>query len=236
MIRVLLADDEAAAREALVVILDAEEGIRVIATTADGRDALYQARSLAPDVVVMDLRMPVLDGMAATAELRSGDGPRPGVLALTTFATDDLALEALRAGAGGFCAKADPPEELARAIRIVAAGDAVVSPAVLRGLLARLVVPFSEPPVPCSGRELEVLAVVCEGATNAEIAERLHICDATVRTHLLHLREKFGARSRAELVVKGWERGLNRRCRPTSLPTTPQGRTHWSTLPQQRTG
>lgn len=220
-----MADDEAGARESLAVILDAEEDIEVVGTATDGADALDQARELNPDVVVMDLRMPVLDGLAAIGELSSGHGPGPGVLALTAFATEEAALESIRAGAGGFCAKADPPEELARAIRMVAAGDAVVSPGALRGLLARLVLPSSQPPVPCSARELEVLATVAEGATNAEIAQRLHICDATVRTHLRHLREKLGARNRTELAINAWERGLRHR-HPASSPTsTPWGGT-----------
>lgn len=213
MIRVVVVDDEAAARESIAVILESEDDLLVVGLGKDGTEALELSRRLAPDVVVMDLRMPGLDGVSATRHLVDGPGPHPAVLAVTTFATDDLALEAIRAGAGGFCSKADSPDAIVRAVRTVASGEAVVSPGVLHALLGRLVNRVVDPPEECSARELEVLAVVAEGATNDEIAERLFISEATVRSHIQHLRTKLDARSRVELVVRAQEFGLGLKTR-----------------------
>lgn len=210
MIRVVIADDEPAVVESLSVILGSEDDLEVVGTAGDGAEVLDKVHQVRTDVVVMDLKMPGMDGLAATRRLATAGRRHPAVLALTTFATEELALAAIRSGAAGFCAKADPPDDLARAVRTVAKGDAVVSPMVLRGLLSRLVRPVLGEEVACSARELEVLVLVSEGATNGEIAARLFISDATVRTHLRHLREKLRARTRAELVVRAWERGLNR--------------------------
>jgi DNA-binding NarL/FixJ family response regulator len=212
-VSVLVVDDEPEVRESIEVILGAEPGLRVIGGAGDGEEALRVARHLRPDVVVMDLRMPVLDGVSATRRIQQELSPPPAVLALTTFATDEMALDAIRAGAGGFCSKADPPAALAEAVRTVARGESIVSPAVLRALLGRLVPPEPAAPADCSARELEVLAIVAEGATNDEVALRLSISEATVRSHLAHLRLKLGARTRAELVVRAWELGLVRRNR-----------------------
>ncbi len=208
MIRVLVVDDEPEARDSIAVILGAEEDLEVVAVASDGAEAIERNRELRPDVVVMDLRMPGMDGVTATAELVRDPRHAPAVLALTTFASDDLALQAIRAGAAGFSCKGDSPDALAQAVRTVSGGDAIVSPGVLRGLLDRLVGPVTAPPADCSPRELEVLAVVAEGATNGEIADRLYISETTVRTHVQHLRSKLGARSRAELVVRAQELGV----------------------------
>lgn len=191
------------------MILGAESDLEVVGTASDGHEALEMASTTRPDVVVMDLRMPGMDGLAATRRLVTGTPPVPAVLALTTFATDEVALDAIRAGAAGFCAKADPPEALAAAVRTVACGDAVVSPPVLRDLLERLVPPAAAvSPGALSQREAEILGVVAEGASNYEIGRRLCISEATVRTHVQHLREKLSARSRAELVVRAFELGV----------------------------
>ncbi|MHB8294733.1 MAG: response regulator [Acidimicrobiales bacterium] len=209
MTRVLIADDEEAVRRTISVILGAESDLEVVGSASDGKEALDMVDRTRPDVVVMDLRMPGMDGLAATRRLVTGPPPVPAVLALTTFATDEVALDAIRAGAAGFCAKADPPEVLAAAVRTVASGDAVVSPPVLRDLLERLVPPPAPVPVrTCSQREAEILGVVAEGASNYEIGRRLYISEATVRTHVQHLREKLSARSRAELVVRAYELGV----------------------------
>lgn len=210
MIDVLVADDESAARESIALILDAEDDLCVIGTASGGQQALDMSAKLHPDVVVMDLRMPGMDGIAATQALCNRARPHPAVLALTTFATDEMALGAIRAGAAGFCAKADPPAMLADAVRTVAAGDAVVSPRVLKALLGRLIAPASAPKLPAemTPREIDVLLLVAQGEPNGTISKALSISDATVRSHVAHLRTKLGARTRAELVVRAWEAGL----------------------------
>lgn len=208
VIGVLVVDDEAAVRDSMEVILDAEEDLQVLGAVSDGDEALVAVRRLAPQVVLMDLRMPRLSGVEATRRLVKSAWPCPAVLALTTFATDDMAVEAIRAGAAGFCSKADPPAAIAEAVRTVARGESVVSPGVLRAVLERFVGPAVQAPADCSARELEVLAVVGEGANNDEVARRLSISEATVRSHVMHLRTKLRARTRAELAVRAWELGL----------------------------
>ncbi len=208
MIRVLVADDEETVRDSIAVILGAQDDIEVVALAADGREAVELSRSLSPDVVVMDLRMPGVDGVAATRMVVAEGRSTPAVLALTTYASDDSAIAAIRAGATGFCAKVDPSAALADAVRTVAAGDSIVSPGVLRALLGRLAGQEASGGIPCSPRELEVLAVVAEGAGNAEIARRLFISEGTVRTHIEHLRDKLDAKTRAQLVVRAHQLGL----------------------------
>jgi len=225
VIRVVIVDDESIVVEALAVILSCEEDLEVVGTAGDGAEALECVERVGPDVVVMDLKMPGMDGITATRHLVAGGRGHPTVLALTTLATEDLALDAIRAGAAGFCAKADPPGALAQAIRAVTKGDAVVSPIVLGALLNRLVGPTGPSPaeagpakagpaevgkVACTARERDVLVALSRGENNDEVAARLFISEATVRTHIGHLRTKLGARSRTELVVRAWERGLNR--------------------------
>jgi DNA-binding NarL/FixJ family response regulator len=208
MIRIVAVDDEAKVLEAITIILEAEDDFEVVGTAVDGEAAVQLARRLKPDVVVMDLRMPGMGGVAATEALRALDLPL-SVLALTTFATEEAALEVLQAGAAGFCAKTDPPDALVRAVRAAGRGDSVVSPAVLRALLPRLLPAKPVPPTNCTEREAEVLALVAKGANNPEICSQLHISDATVRSHLYHLRNKLDARTRAQLVVRAFELGLS---------------------------
>ncbi|MHB8294960.1 MAG: response regulator transcription factor [Acidimicrobiales bacterium] len=212
MTAVIVVDDEPAMRESIATILGAEDDIDVVATAAGGEQALELLAGTRVDVMVMDLRMPGMDGEEATRRLLERPAPRPAVLVLTAFATDEAALSAIRAGASGFCAKTDRPEALADAVRVVARGDAVVSPAVLRALLERLA-----PHAPGAGlardvtsRELAVLRLVAAGASNEEICQELLVAETTVRSHVAHLRTKLGARSRAELVVKAWEAGIRR--------------------------
>lgn len=209
MIDLLVVDDEAAARESMTIILDAEPDLHVLGTAADGQQALDRIDRLHPHVVVMDLRMPGMDGLAASRALAGRPPRQPAVLALTTFATDTMAVEAIRAGAAGFCTKADPPAALAAAIRTVHHGDAVVSPAILKALLGRIVHTGPQRPLPAglTPRELDVLHRVARGDTNTDIMRHLHISEATVRSHIAHLRTKLRARSRAELVVRAWEAG-----------------------------
>jgi DNA-binding NarL/FixJ family response regulator len=206
--RVVVVDDETMVQEAISIILDAEDDLEVVGTASNGEEVLARIDELLPDVVVMDLRLPGMGGVAATEALNARGLPL-SVLALTTFATDEAALDALRAGAAGFCAKADPPDALVRAVRAAANGESVVSPGVLRALLPRLSASKPRLPASCTEREVEVLALVATGANNSEICSRLHISDATVRSHLYHLRSKLDARSRAELVVRAYQLGLS---------------------------
>jgi DNA-binding NarL/FixJ family response regulator len=206
LIRVVVVDREAMARESIATILEAEEDLDIIGVASDGRQAVRIVSDREPDVAVVDLDVPVIDGVRATRILRKRH-PALGILAWTTFVREELAFDALRAGATGYCAKSDPPDALVQAVRIVASGESVVSPGVLRALLDRMRPLDPQLLVACSPREREVLTLIARGATNTEIAERLVITDATVRTHVQHLRRKLGARTRAELVVRAYELG-----------------------------
>jgi DNA-binding NarL/FixJ family response regulator len=208
MIRVVIVDDEPAVLETMDVILGSEDDLFVIGTARDGVEALELVERTSPDVVVMDLRLPVLDGVSATRRILELPPPHPGILALTTFATDEMAIDVIRAGASGFCAKTDPPDAIVQAVRTVALGDAIVSPRVLGAMLSRLVPTGANVSEQCTARELEVLGIVAEGALNSEIADRLFITEATVRSHVQSLRSKLGARTRAELVVRAYELGV----------------------------
>jgi DNA-binding NarL/FixJ family response regulator len=219
MIRLLLCDDVPGAREVVRVMLDACPGIEVVGEAANGQEAIDAAAELRPDVVVMDIRMPVLDGVAATRALvgASGEGAVPRVLILTTFDADEHVVEALRAGASGFLLKDVPPPDFVRAIRIVAAGDALIAPSVTRRLLdrfARLRVPADESHAKrldeLTDREREVLALVAQGLSNREIADRLVLAEPTVKTHVSHLLLKLDLRDRAQLVVLAYELGVVR--------------------------
>ncbi|MBO0818595.1 MAG: response regulator transcription factor [Actinobacteria bacterium] len=217
VIRILLADDQPLVRTGFRMILDAEPDMEVIAEAGDGADAVRQARQLRPDVVVMDIRMPVQDGIAATAEIAAAGHAR--VLVLTTFHVDEHVVGALRAGASGFLLKDAHADRLLEAIRVVHAGDAIVDPAVTRKLLDQFV---HRLPAPCearaaatadrltgtTGREREVLALVARGLSNAEIAAELVVTETTVKTHVHHLLTKLGARDRVQLVVLAYEAGL----------------------------
>jgi DNA-binding NarL/FixJ family response regulator len=213
VIRVLVADDQALVRGGFRMILDSQEDIEVVAEAGDGREALEQARELQPDVVLMDVRMPELDGLEATRRLLSGDGG-PRVLILTTFDADEYVYEAMKAGASGFLLKDVRPEQLADAVRVVAAGDALLAPAITR----RLVEQFVRRPPPGSAkppeladltdRELDVLMLVARGLSNAEIASALFLTEATVKTHVTHMLTKLDLRDRVQAVVLAYESGL----------------------------
>lgn len=217
-IHVLLVDDQELVRTGFRMILDGEADIDVVGEAANGRDALESAARLRPDVIVMDVRMPIMDGVEATRRL-AGDEGTPGarVLVLTTFDADEHVVEAIRAGASGFLLKDVTPAEFVKAIRIVASGDALIAPSVTRRLLSR----FARLPVPAdelhaealrqlTEREREVLKLVALGLSNREIAERLTLAEATVKTHVSHLLLKLDLRDRAQLVALAYESGVVR--------------------------
>ena len=220
--RVLVVDDEALLRTAFSALIDAEDDLVVVGDAADGRQAVEKATRLRPDVVVMDVRMPVMDGIEATRQITgrqitgdqiTGDqgtgGPR--VLILTTFDLDEYVFDALRAGASGFALKSRPLEELLSAIRTVAAGEALLAPSVTRRLIAHFArrAPARSPALAeLTEREREVLALVARGLSNAELAETLHVSLPTVKTHVSRILTKLGARDRTQLVVLAYESGL----------------------------
>ncbi len=220
MIRVLLADDQALVRAGFRALLDAEPGIEVVAEAADGLDAVRLARETRPDVVLMDIRMPGVDGLEATRRIVADPalaGTR--VVILTTFELDEYVFEALRDGASGFLVKDTEPVELLRGVRAVAAGDALLSPSVTRrviGQFAGAATAGAAPKVPpreltqLTDREREVMVLVGEGLSNDEIAARLVISPATAKTHVSRTMVKLGARDRAQLVVYAYEAGLIR--------------------------
>ena len=213
MIRVLIADDQALVRGGFRMILEAQKDIEVVGEASDGREALAQARELDPDVVLMDIRMPELDGLEATRRLVSGNGSAR-VLMLTTFDLDEYVYAAMKAGASGFLLKDVRPEQLAEAVRIVAAGDSLLAPAITQRLIAE----FVRRPPPGSGaptelselteRELEVLKLIARGLSNGEIASALFVSEATVKTHVTHVLTKLKLRDRVQAVVLAYESGL----------------------------
>jgi DNA-binding NarL/FixJ family response regulator len=217
MIRVLVADDQALVRAGFVALLDAQDGIEVVAQAETGSAALKTARQLRPDVVLMDIRMPEMDGLAATREIAADptlDDVR--VVVLTTFELDEYVFEAMRAGASGFLVKHTEPSELVRAVRVVAGGDALLSPSVTRRLVSEFAARTRQPAgtptalMELTAREREVMVLVAEGLTNAEIGERLFMSPATARTHVSRILTKLGARDRTQLVVMAYESGLVR--------------------------
>jgi len=213
-IRVLIADDEEMVRYGFRMILDAQPDIVVVGEVNDGVAALDAARRLAPDVVLMDIRMPSMDGLEATRILLSRDADPPRIVVLTTFDRDEYVYEALKAGASAFLLKASPPEQLAAAVRVVAAGDALLHPSITK----RLIRDFARRPTPRDGtpsrlemlteRELEVMRLIARGLSNGEIAAQLYLAEATVKTHVVHLLSKLGARDRSQIVVLAYETGL----------------------------
>ena len=215
-IGVLVVDDQALLRTAFSSLIDAEDDMAVVGEAADGRHAVELARGLSPDVVVMDVRMPVMDGIEATRLVTSegAAGAVPRVLILTTFDLDEYVFEALRAGASGFVLKSRPLEELLHAIRVVASGDALLAPSVTRRLIAHFADRVPHPAKPAAGlgeltdREREVLSLVAEGLTNAEICDRLHVSLPTAKTHVSRILAKLGARDRTQLVILAYESGL----------------------------
>ena len=210
-IRVLVADDQAMVRAGFRMLLSREPGIEVVGEASDGAEAVRLAGQCRPTVVLMDIRMPRLDGLEATRQILAGDEP-PRVLVLTTFDLDEYVFEALNAGASGFVLKDDPPESLVAAIRTVAAGEALLSPAVTRRVIARFT-RLARPTRPAeldtlTPREVDVLRLVAEGLSNVEIGARLFIGDGTVKTHVAHVLQKLGLRDRVQAVVLAHRVGL----------------------------
>lgn len=221
-ISVLLADDQALLRSAFRLLVESEPDMRVVGEAADGAQALALAREHVPDVVLMDIRMPGTDGLAATREICADPAlASVRVVMLTTFEVDEYVVQSLRAGASGFLGKGAEPAELLAAVRIAAAGEALLSPAATKGLIAKFLAQ-AEPPAPgdarrdaarlatLTGREREVLVQVAGGFSNDEIGERLEVSPLTVKTHVNRAMAKLGARDRAQLVVIAYESGLVR--------------------------
>ena len=214
MIRVLIADDQALVRDGFGMILDAQDDIEVVGNAADGHEAVEQARSLSPDVILMDIRMPGLDGIEATRRLSADAAGGPRVLMLTTFDQNEYVYEAMKAGASGFLLKDVRREELVGAVRTVAAGDAMLAPALTR----RLIEDFVRRPLPgaaapdamgeLTDRELEVVRLMARGRSNAEIAGELVVSEATVKTHVARILSKLGLRDRIQVVVLAYESGF----------------------------
>ncbi|MFM9367461.1 response regulator [Streptomyces sp. Da 82-17] len=224
VIRVLLADDQALLRSAFKVLVDSEPDMQVVGEASDGAEAVDLARSERADVVLMDIRMPGTDGLAATRRI-SADPDLAGVrvVMLTTFEVDEYVVQSLRAGASGFLGKGSEPDELLNAIRVAAAGEALLSPAATKGLIAKFLAQggssddgdgtggaYAERLQALTGREREVLVQVAAGLSNDEIAERLTVSPLTVKTHVNRAMAKLGARDRAQLVVIAYESGLVR--------------------------
>jgi DNA-binding NarL/FixJ family response regulator len=214
MISVLIADDQDLVREGLRMLLDAEPDLSVVGEAGNGNQALAQARRLDPDVVLMDVRMPELDGVEATARLVRGGG-RARVLMLTTFNLDEYVYRAMKAGASGFLLKDATREQLAGAVRAVAAGDSLLAPAITR----RLIDDFCRGPAPgvvasmagpLTERELEVVRLVARGLSNAEVAAKLYLSEATVKSHVARILAKLGLRDRVQVVVFAYEQGIVR--------------------------
>jgi DNA-binding NarL/FixJ family response regulator len=216
MIRVLLVDDQALVRAGFQALLDAQEDIDVVGEAADGLEAVELAKKLRPDVILMDIRMPVLDGLAATRQIaqdKALDAVR--IVILTTFELDEYVFEAIRAGAAGFLVKDTKPGDLIEAVRVVAAGDALLSPSVTRRLIGEFAARAKEPPASSAleeltDREREVMALAGSGLSNEQIADRLVVSVATAKTHVSRAMVKLGVRDRAQLVVVAYESGLVR--------------------------
>ena len=213
MIRVLVADDQTLVRAGFRAILEVQDDLEVVGEAEDGDEAVALARELRPDVVLMDIRMPGVDGIEATRRLlRDGDAPR--ILMLTTFDLDEYVYEAMKAGASGFLLKDAPRDQLVGAVRTVAAGEALLAPALVRRLIEDFVrrpAPGARPPAELDDlteREREVLTLIAHGLANAEIAARLFVSEATVRTHVTHILAKLGLRDRVQAVVLAYETGL----------------------------
>jgi DNA-binding NarL/FixJ family response regulator len=210
-IRVLVADDQSMVRAGFRMLLSGEPDIEVVSEAGNGLEAVDKATRFRPTVVLMDIRMPELDGLEATRRILAGDDTAR-VLILTTFDLDEYVYEALRAGASGFVLKDDPPEQLLAAIRIVAAGEALLSPAITKRVIEKFTrISHPEPPKELhelTERELDVFRLIARGLSNAEIGQELYISDATVKTHITHLLQKLKLRGRVQAVVLAHEAGL----------------------------
>jgi DNA-binding NarL/FixJ family response regulator len=213
-IRVVVADDQGMVRSGFSILLNAQPDIEVVGEAVNGQEAIDRAAELRPDVILMDVRMPVLDGLQATRQITAADDGAPRILVLTTFDLDDYVYEALRSGASGFLLKDASASELAQAVRVVAAGDALLAPGVTRRLIAefaRLGAPRAATRKHLDGltdRETEVLALVARGMSNAEIAAHLVVAEQTVKTHVSRVFMKLALRDRAQAVVFAYENGL----------------------------
>jgi DNA-binding NarL/FixJ family response regulator len=210
-IRVLVADDQSMVRAGFRMLLGDVPDIEVVAEARNGLEAVHQSARFRPTVVLMDIRMPELDGLEATRRILAADAAAR-VLILTTFDLDEYIYEALRAGASGFVLKDDPPEHLIAAVRTVAAGDALLSPSVTRRVIARFTrIPRPAPPAglaELTAREREIFRLIADGLSNAEIAERLFISDTTVKTHITHILQKLDLRDRVQAVVLAHQTGV----------------------------
>ncbi len=210
-IRVLIADDQSMVRAGFRMLLSDEEDIDVVAEASDGLEAVAKAARFTPTVILMDIRMPELDGLQATRRILDADaGAR--ILILTTFGLDEYVYEALRAGASGFVLKDDPPEQLIAAIRIVAAGDALLSPAVTKQVIEQFArIPRPAPPKELeylTAREQDILRLIASGLSNQEIGSELYISETTVKTHVTHILQKLGLRDRVQAVVLAYQAGV----------------------------
>ncbi|GGU93312.1 DNA-binding response regulator [Streptomyces albospinus] len=216
-IRVLIADDQMMVRQGFTVLLNAEPGIEVVGQAVDGLDAVAKVTELAPDVVLMDIRMPELGGIEATRRITEPPGATVKVLVLTTFDLDEYVYEALRAGASGFLLKDASADELAQAVRVVAAGDALLAPSITKRLIAEFSRMTGAPRAPLKDRvgglterETEVLSLIAQGLSNAEIAAGLVVAEQTVKTHVGRILVKLGLRDRTQATVFAYETGLVR--------------------------
>jgi DNA-binding NarL/FixJ family response regulator len=213
VIRTLVADDQQVVREGFAALLGTQDDMTVVASAADGAEVVRLSAEHHPDVVLMDVRMPVLDGIEATREIAAANENGPRILILTTFDLDDYVYDALQAGASGFLLKDVPAETLFEAVRVIAGGEALLAPAITRRLIAEFarLRPRQVRPdalAALTPRETEILGLVAEGLSNAEIAERLVLSDETVKTHVSHVLRKLGLRDRAQAVVVAYESGL----------------------------
>jgi DNA-binding NarL/FixJ family response regulator len=212
--RVLIVDDQSLVRAGFRMILESEPEIEVVGEAADGLTAVLAARETQPDVILMDVRMPNVDGLEATRRLLDGKDEGPRILILTTFDLDEYVYEALRAGASGFLLKDTPPEQLVEAIRVVAGGDALLSPAVTRRVISEFVrrPPAVRPSAPevedLTARELEILRLIARGLSNAEIASEAFVSETTVKTHVARILMKLRLRDRVQAVVFAYEHGI----------------------------
>ena len=214
MIRLLLADDQTLLRGGLRMILEAQADLQVVGEAADGAEAVALTREHSPDVVLMDIRMPGVDGIEATRQITADEALPANVLILTTFDQDDYVYEALRAGASGFLLKSAPPARLVEAVRVVAVGEALLAPSVTRRLIAehvsRRTVDEAAQHIrdALTDREVEVMGLIAAGMSNTEIAERLYLSEATVKTHVNRILQKLALRDRVQVVVLAYESGL----------------------------